>query len=532
MASLIVKSLLNTGPCLSSVLVDDMLKIPGIHRDTARKQISRAVSAGQIHCVDRLFPKRERFIYLKQQYGTARFWSSLNSALLDTGSAYGLALSCLRARGGILPLRNFSAASGSPVAMKNKLSWKSVLDGLLQYKMVRIVTLPGVGECIALSEKNENGYLRAVHPLKARLTTESVLMKSLSQWVRNNGIISYDTLRTREDLSPELNPCVANFDFDVTAASYLNPLLQFSRAGEIRPGFFVCDMLLGCKLSLVHLQPFITKCRAINSVRNSPRCLFMFIADEYSEEAFQEMKRTGIIPATPENLFGKDFAEALIQLRDLLGTITLSLNDNIAAIDDIMSRLSNIAGATIQLQGDLFEYIVAETVRIDSNFVEVGKICKSQKGDFAECDVLSRKGNAQVTFIECKGYKPYSTVRHDDIKRWIGKQVPVFFSYAKSEYPGAEINVELWTTGKLGEDSRESLRKFQEHNSINQRYNITVMEPHDVRTRINATRNDALVRVFEKHFLSYPEKNGRRKHVPEPVRLAGHDDDSVTEYDF
>jgi hypothetical protein len=78
---------------------------------------------------------------------------------------------------------------------------------------------------------------------------------------------------------------------------------------------------------------------------------------------------------------------------------------------------------------------VAETVRIDSNYVEVGKICKSQKGEFAECDVLSRKGNAQITFIECKGYKPYSTVRHEDIKRWISKQVPVFFSYAKMNTP-------------------------------------------------------------------------------------------------
>ncbi|HCO7975233.1 TPA: hypothetical protein OB725_000995 [Escherichia coli] len=530
MTSLIVTSLRKIGPCLSSILVEEMLKTQGVNRDTVRKQISRAASAGQIHCVDKLFPKRERFIYLKQQYGTGRFWSSLNTALLDTGSAYGLALSCLRARGGILPVRHFPAACGSPVAMKNRLSWKSVLDGLLQYKMVRVVTLPSLGECVALTEKNDNGYQRALHPLKARLLTESVLMKSLSQWVRHNGIISYDTLRTREEIDSDQAPCVANFDFDVTAASYLNPLLQFSRSGEIRPGFFVCDMLLGCKLSLVHLQPFITKCRSINSLRNSPRCLFMFIADEYSEEAFLEMKRTGIIPATPENLFGKEFADALFQLRDLVGSITLSLKNNIAAIDDIMSKLTNIAGVTNQLQGDLFEYIVAETVRIDSKDVEVGKICKSLKGETAECDVLSVNGYAKITFIECKGYKPYSTVRHEDVKKWIGKQVPVFFSYAKKEYPNAEINVELWTTGKLCDDSRESLRKFQENNLTNQRYNITVMEPHDVRKRIKATWNDALIRVFEKHFLSYPEKIVRRKHVPEPVRLAGHDE--ATEFDF
>ncbi|XQK66793.1 hypothetical protein ACOI4A_11385 [Escherichia coli] len=168
----------------------------------------------------------------------------------------------------------------------------------------------------------------------------------------------------------------------------------------------------------------------------------------------------------------------------------------------------------------MFEYIVAETVRIDSKDVEVGKICKSLKGETAECDVLSVNGYAKITFIECKGYKPYSTVRHEDVKKWIGKQVPVFFSYAKKEYPNAEINVELWTTGKLCDDSRESLRKFQENNLTNQRYNITVMEPHDVRKRIKATWNDALIRVFEKHFLSYPEKIVRRKHVPEPCQAC------------
>jgi hypothetical protein len=109
---------------------------------------------------------------------------------------------------------------------------------------------------VALTEKNDNGYQRALHPLKARLLTESVLMKSLSQWVRHNGIISYDTLRTREELDSDQDPCVANFDFDVTA-SYLNPLLQFSRSGEIRPGFFVCDMLLGLSSVLCISSPLL-----------------------------------------------------------------------------------------------------------------------------------------------------------------------------------------------------------------------------------------------------------------------------------
>jgi hypothetical protein len=128
-----------TGPCLSSVLVDEMSRNPAISRETARKQISRAVATGQVRCVDKLLPKRERFIYLQKQYGSERYWSNLTTALLDSGSAYGLALSSIMARR-ILKMEHFAAASGAPEAMKKRLSWRTVLEGLLKNKMVRQVS--------------------------------------------------------------------------------------------------------------------------------------------------------------------------------------------------------------------------------------------------------------------------------------------------------------------------------------------------------------------------------------------------------
>ncbi|QPW30185.1 hypothetical protein [Edwardsiella ictaluri] len=530
MTQLISSLLKQIGPCLSSVLVEEMLKKSTLNSTAARKQISRAVATGKLHCVDNLFPKRERFIYLAQQYGSGDYWRNLTTALLGSSSAYGLALSCLRARGGILKLEHFAAACGSPVAMKKRLSWSSVLEGLLQHKMVRKVNLSSIGDCVALTEKNEDSYHRAVLPLKARLTTESILMKAVGQWVKNTGIISYDTLRTRELVAPDQIPCVSNFCFDISAASYLNPLLQYTGSGEPRPGFFVCDLLLGSKLNLQHVQPFITKCRSISSLNNSPRCLYMFIADEYSTDAFSALKKAGIIPATPETLFGNDLAEALVQLRELISYMSSSLNGNITTIDEIMSKLSRIEGATTQLQGDLFEYIVAEAVRIDHSHVEVGRLCKSDDDRKADCDVLALKGRSLVTFIECKGYKPYSTVRHKDIERWISYQIPVFRKHAQREYPEADVVVELWTTGKFSDDTRDMLKKFTEQNNINQRYSIHIVEPHEIRNRIKATRNTSLVRVFEKHFINNMHTATARRRTPEPVRLAGHDE--ADEYNF
>ncbi|WP_232103423.1 hypothetical protein [Serratia liquefaciens] len=74
------------------------------------------------------------------------------------------------------------------------------------------------------------------------------------------------------------------------------------------------------------------------------------------------------------------------------------------------------------------------------------------------------------------------------------------------------------------------LKRFTEQNAINQRYNVHILEPHEVRNRINATRNSSLIRVFEKHFINNVHKVTGRRSAPEPVRLAGHDE--ADEYDF
>ena len=185
-----------------------------------------------------------------------------------------------------------------------------------------------------------------------------------------------------------------------------------------------------------------------------------------------------------------------------------------------MDALTNVKGAAAQLQGALFEYLVAEVVKHEGA-VEIGKVFRSADGKKAESDVYIAKGYQEVRFIECKGYKPYSFVRHEDVKHWIGDQVPVFFDAAKKEKPEADIHVEFWTTGKLGEDSQLSLKKFVDNNSVRKRYRIQILEAHDVRKRFHATKNKSLINVYEKHFSKpfYKEKN--MNNAREGYRLAG-----------
>lgn len=506
------------GPCLSSTLADLLIQSKNISPENARKVISRAVSAGEISSIKNIFPKREQFVYLRDTYGSDEFWHVLTDKLVESGSALGLALSALTARGGIIPERDFGAASGSPLAMKKKTPFSAVWQTLVSIGLCTEVTLPGIGKCIAIREKDERRYDSIARQIHARLVTESIFIATLVQWSQNLSLISYNLARTRLDDEAKA-PAIANYQFDLTGPSYLSPLVTPGTGGS-RPGFFACDVLLGTRVSMTQVQPFIAKCRSLKSMKNVGRSLFMFAASQFDRDAFQALKKEGIIPATPENLFGEEFANSLRELNSFLFWHFADSPQNLERIDAIMTALANVKGAAAQLQGVLFEYLVAEVVKHEGN-VEVGKVCRSADGKKAECDVFIGKGHQALRFIECKGYKPYSVVRQKDVKHWIADQVPVFFDFAKRDKPEAAVHVEFWTTGKLGEDSLASLKKFTENNATRKRYEIHVLEAHDVKKRFHDTKNKSLIDVYETHFADAFYKENNPKGFDKIHRLAG-----------
>jgi len=516
----ITKLLQKQGPCLSSKLAELIINDRGISPENARKLISRAVQSGEIHSLKNMFPKREHFVYSKDAYGSHTFWKVFTDQLVKAGSAYGLALSAMMARGGIVPINHFGAASGSPLAMKKKLSFKTVMDNLVSLGLCKKVTLPGIGDCLAITERQEERYASVARQVNARLVSESVFISTIVQWAQNLNLVSYDAVKTRLNSTP----AVSNYQFDITAPSYLSSLVTRG-SDTVKPGFFACDVLLGVKVSLTEVQPFIAKCKSLISLKNVGRTLFVFAASEFEKEAFMELKRFGIIPATPNNLFGDEVANSLKALNDFLEHYFAMRKSNVEKIDSIMSCFSQIKGATAQLQGALFEYLVAEVVRSDGGDVVIGKLCKDQKKKFADSDVCVTKRYKEVRFIECKGYKPYSEVKHADVKNWIEKQVPIFFTQGKNDEPNAEIIIELWTTGKFSNESSDALVQFKKNNEIRKRYEIRVLEAHEVRQQFMNTKNKSLIDVYNKHFLNnfYEEKD--KPYIRSSHKLAGGPDD-------
>ncbi len=507
------------GPCLSSNLADLLIAETGISADSARKMISRAVQSREISSMKGIFPKRESFVYCSEDFGGDHFWCALTGELIRSGSATGLALSALLARGGIMPVAHFAAASGAPLAMKKKLSAGAIRDILTGTGLCQLVQLPGVGECIALKERREGRYDDVAREVKARLKTEDVFIDALVQWARNLNFFSFDAVRTRSEEATE-QPLISVYPFDITAPSYLSPLTTQAETGS-RPGFFACDILLGASMTMEQVQPFIAKSKAIRAMKNVGRTLFVFGASHFEPDAFQALKQNGIVPATPENLFGKAVADCLAELNQFLSGLSSHREGDAEKIDSIMQSLKHVRGATAQLRGALFEYLVAETMRPQGGTVSVGRICRDGKGNKAESDVCVSKAYLEVCFIECKGYRPYSEIPHDIIRHWIGSQVPVFFAQGRADEPKADIQLELWTTGRLSAESREALDRFIENNSHRSRYTVRIREAWDVSKAFHETRNKALIDVYEKHFARDPRRDNDGPGVQTARRLAG-----------
>ena len=303
-------------------------------------------------------------------------------------------------------------------------------------------------------------------------------------------------------------------------------MVQWSEAG-LKSGFLVCDVLLGGNLKAEHLRPFINKCKTLRSLRNVGRCLQVFIADGYDKDAFTLARSEGVIPATPESLFGEEVARSLGLLTELLQDVYPKA-DNLEKLDTVFSRLSRIEGVAVNLRGALFEYLAAELVRCTSTYTDIrmNEIFRDETGRTAEVDVLVVDNNKTVRFIECKGYKPGGSVPDEMVTRWLNDRVPLVRKVAKTNpfWNNCKFQFEFWTTGQLSpeaaamaENARQTVRK----------YSLDVVDRAALEALGKGSNNTALKKTLQEHFLAHPletaepvdPKRGRKLPIPAPVSL-------------
>lgn len=527
MADLIEIVLKQIGPSLSSELAAEIAKRANISPAAARQRLSRAT--GKVRKLAGVtFPRNARFLYLEQDFGSSIYWSRLANALIATNSALGYAIAGLKQCDGMVPARSFPIICGAPLRQLKHLAPETILLHLTEAGLVKTVGVPGVGECVALTQE-ESYYFAGAAEMRARLITEEILLSAVRDWLRKLGIASYNLVKLRD---AEMLPQVGTFVWDLSAPSYLGHMVRYSK-GESKPGFVVCDVNLTDRMTVAGVMPFIRKCLTLRALRKVGPCMQLLVANRFDKDAFVLLRRHGIIAATPANLFGRETADALHELTSVLVDAANSLFDT-ERFEELFSTLGEIHGATNQLRGTLFEFLAAKTAeRNGLGDTWINRVFTAPDKRKAEVDIFALRHNHSITAIECKGYSPRATIPDDLFKRWLQHNVPIAFKAMRNhpDYKSLPISFEFWTTAPISEASMNLYERAKSELNEN-RYTITLCGPRDVTHLCYQTRDRSLIDAFEKHFMledgSIPPNARPPKASPSP----SFDDEHEGDWDF
>ena len=502
------------GPCLSSEVVEELVVKHGLSSAAARKRVSRA-NGDNIKKIKGLFPRNETFVYHKNQFGSEKYWEALTSRLLSEGSAVGRALRALKVRGGVIPLTYFEIDCGSPIALQKNLSFQTVLERLKGHGFVVVTEVEGIGQCVCLADRSGD-YKGARAALYARLVAEGLMLNGIRDWAKNIGLVSFETAQIRSSL--DLQPNFSQFSWDFSAPSYVSGLVSFSERKAPKPGFFVGDVKLGSSLSLEDIKPFLHKCETVRSLKRGANVLLFLCCERFQKDAFLELKRHGVLPVTPESLFGRDVATSIRLLISTLAEVGRQVMD-LDTLDKIFKGLSKFEGAISNLRGALFEYMVANILRetVRPTRLELNYRTSTAAGLKAETDVVLVYGN-EARFVECKGLSPYSTLPDEEALKWVHNRMPAVrqFCLEQQDWKNKELVFELWITGKISQEIRQKLDKAIQETK---KYNIRVLEAWEVREQAKAAGND-VYKLFNQHFLETKKEKSVASELLPPTSLA------------
>ena len=487
------------GPALTSD-VAARLREAGRSAVAARQSVSRL--PGNVRVLRGLsFPKRARFIYLDDQFGTNRYWDVLISAGEKASPAYAAGLAGLRSRGGVVPSRHFDIAAGAPVKQKGQISGQVVLERLAAVGLVTRTEVQGIGECAMLAAEGALGT-PMLAGLRARLLTEGVLLDAIRTWAGRMNMASARKVRIRdEEPAPQFSTC----RFDLCGPSYLHPLVRW-QAAKPSPGFLVADVVLGQALEEADVQPLLRKCRTLSQLRKVRPFLPMLIADGFSSEALRACRAQGVIATRPDTLFGQDVARALADLLEVLTNAGAMAAAQPQRIESLFQRLSAVEGAAGNLRGALFELLVGHMIcSVEGGSIDIGVLVEDTSASprrRAEVDVRLVK-EREVRIYECKGYQPSAVVREEEINDWLKRCVPTINDAHRQEprFNGSALHFEFWTCGSFDDDALSLLRDAQ---GRTRKYSINWKSGGEVREYAKRIKAQGIRKILNEHYYDHP----------------------------
>ncbi|HBA82651.1 MAG TPA: hypothetical protein DCZ95_01030 [Verrucomicrobia bacterium] len=490
--------LVKNGPCLSSDLKAALVK-KGVSEVNIRQRLSRA--GGDIHRLVGLnLPKRTAFFYLERQYKSADYWRNLLHAMTQTNSAHGTAIHGLLARDGIIKKSEFDIVSGAPQRLTKHIPSSAILDQLCTTGFLKIESHDVLGKCVLIDSRC-NLANPTYTSLRNRLIVEDVLLAALSEWVRKTGLGSFNKVHRKTDSTPV--PQFGSFAWDMTAPSYVHPLVSVHKDQPPTSGFVVADVIVDREVSQDDVRYFIRKCSTMRALRNTRPFMAIMLADRFERDAFVQGKSAGVLFTTPDVLFGQQIAESLKALISTLNNAAKYATVDPDKVMYLLSNLSSIEGAAINLRGALFELVVGHLVsKLEGGGIDIGMHVKSPEGKSAEIDVRLAKGDHEVRSYECKAKAARTQVSLDEVQRWADVKVPVIRDALLSEkrFQNCRMFFEFWTTGTF---CSEAVSFLELKRTSIKKYVIQWKDGSEVLSSAREAKSSPMVAILNQHYLEH-----------------------------
>lgn len=476
------------GPILSSLIVDHLVQ-EGLSPATARQRISRA--RGNVERLSGLtLPNREQFLYLKDQYGTSRFYARLTQAIEYTHSAYARALRGLAARRGSTPLEFFPIASGLAIQpSKAQATHESVTKSLQEVRLLDVVET-SAGSYVQLLEPEAS-----VERRRAAVFVEDIALAAVGSWLAKIGWSSTGTLQVRKaGKLPQIGP----YAFDLTGPCYLSALSRRNPDGIV-PGFVAADIWLDHVAASMDLWPFFAKVDSLLASQKHTKLQPAVIVDGLTEDALMLLRKRGVLIARPSTLFGEDVGSALRELIGVIQNAAAAVVSNPEKVFELLKNLVRLEGVALNMRGKLLEFVTAHLYSLEGYKVDMGQTIRDAVGKRAEIDVKAMRTD-ELVCVECKGVGPEAVVGVETIQDWYNRVVPrVKYWMRQSEGLPPTRRFEFVSSTDYSGEAHEFIGSLP---NGQKNYSIAFLSGKDILARLERHRQTAVLNMFREQFCA------------------------------
>lgn len=470
------------GPMLSGDLARAYENYFHVSNQTARQALSRTKSPV---CKYRKikFSKNQVFFYLQNQYNSQEYKEALKKAIKEHSRLYYSYIDAILSQNGVISKKILPAYTYSPIKpVKGHRLYDSVAESLVKANF--ITEFNEQFWSINTDLFDNRNYDRAIGLEIAK----KIIISDFNKWAKETNLVAFNKGKTLFD-----EPEFGKFGWCYTAPSYIQPLYSIK---DNSPGFVVADVIFGRKATLNNINFFIEKLNIIRSFKNIPNFLPVLLVQSIEADALQLLKEKKAMVVIISQFFGEEYVELLEELVNLFANTTSILNKNPQMIYELFEKLERNNGRYNNMAGDLFELLVGSYYSgIGVSFLK-SKVTANNydEGRYKEIDLLVEKDGKMIA-IECKAKRARLDIQF--VERWISVNIPHIRKWIQNNYPGRNIEFQLWSVSGYDDESLELLKS---HSESAKKYNLKYYNYDEMISLAKESNSHEFIDVMRSHF--------------------------------